>query len=68
MPSPLCPVLSDDESDTILGPSEVFSNNVSDSNSSTILSDVDSSESEPDFDDESNDESEDEVVLEDEEE
>lgn len=68
MPSPPCPVLFDDESDTSPGPLEIFSNNASDSDSSTAPSDVDSSESEPDSDDESDDESEDELALEDEEE
>lgn len=68
MPSP-CPVLSDDESDTSLGLPEIFSNNASDSDSSTAPSDFDdSSESEPDSDDESDDESEDELAPEDEEE
>jgi hypothetical protein len=65
MPSPPCPVLSDDESDTSSGLLEIFSNNASDSDSSTAPSDFeDSSESEP----ESDDESEDELALEDEEE
>lgn len=68
MPSPPCAVLSDDESDTSSGLPEIFSNNASDSDSSTAPSDVDSSESEPDSDDESDDESEDELALEDEEE
>jgi hypothetical protein len=68
MPSAPCPVLSDDESDTSLGLPEIFSNNASDSDSSTAPSDVGSSESEPDSDDESDDESEDELALEDEEE
>lgn len=76
MPSPPCPILSDDKSDTTSGLLEIFSNNASDSNSSTTPSNVDSSESEPDSDvesdnesdDKSEDKSEDELALEDKEE
>jgi hypothetical protein len=56
MPSLLCPILFDDKSDTGLGLFEIFSNNASDSGSSTVPSDVDSSESEPDADGKSDDE------------
>ena len=69
MPSSLCPVLSDDKSDTSLGLPKIFLNNTFDSDSSIISSDFDnSSESGPDSDDESDSESKDELVLEDEEE
>lgn len=68
MPSLLCPVLSDDKSDTSLALLEIFSNNASDSDSATVPSDVDSSESEPDADDKSDDELEHELAPEDEEE
>ncbi|KAJ5669833.1 hypothetical protein N7462_010903, partial [Penicillium macrosclerotiorum] len=50
---PANPALSDNKSDTSLGLPEIFSNNVSDSDSSTTPSDLDSSESESD--DKSND-------------
>jgi hypothetical protein len=61
MPS-LCPTLSDNESDTSLRLPEIFSNNASDSNSSTIPSVFNlSSESES----ESKDKSEDKLALED---
>ncbi|KAJ5449414.1 uncharacterized protein N7458_005863 [Penicillium daleae] len=68
IPCPPCPVLSDDKSDTNSGLLEIFSNNASDSNSSTAPSDVDSSESEPESNDKSDDKSEDELAQEDKEE
>ena len=63
MPSPPCPVLPNDKSDTSSGLLEIFSNNASDSDSSTVLTDDGSSESEPESNDESDDESEDELAL-----
>jgi hypothetical protein len=63
MPSPPCPVLPNDESDTSSGLLEIFSNNASDSDSLTVLTDVGSSESEPESDNESDDESEEELAL-----
>lgn len=65
MPTSLYPILSSDKSDTSSGLPEIFSNNASDSDSSTAPSGFDdSSESES----EPNDESEDKLVLEDKEE
>ena len=69
IPSPPCPVLSDDESDTSLGLPKIFLNNASDSDSSITPSNFDdSNESRLNSDDESNSESKDELALEDEEE
>ncbi|CEJ62232.1 hypothetical protein PMG11_10738 [Penicillium brasilianum] len=65
MPSPLCLILSDDESDTSSDLPEVFSDSASDSDSSTAPSVFDGSS---DSDSESDDELEDELALEDEEE
>jgi hypothetical protein len=65
MPSPLCLILSDDESDTSLDLPEIFSDSASDSDSSTAPSVFDGSS---DSDSESDDELEDELALEDEEE
>ena len=69
MPSPLCPILSNNESDTSLGLPKIFSNNASNSDSFIVPSNFnDSSESGPDSDNESDGESKDELALEDEEE
>lgn len=65
MPFSLYPVLSADKSDASIGLPEIFSNNVSDTNSSTVYSDFDSSSV---SESESDDKSEDKLALEDKEE